>query len=527
MAIPAAKPFQSPPAPISMKLLLVSPPRYYWPFVNEDDNWLLPQSLACLGAYARAQGHDVKILDCQPIRMGWQSLRNEIERDRPDVIAVGENHALYAGEALKVVDLAHQIDRRIKVVLGGSHFSNLVRQTFDQTDIDALVLGEGEVTLSALMSFWENGGTDPSAIDGVAFKRDGEIVRTKPRALIPDLSTLPMPAYDLMPMEHYGKGKYLFSPGGMTMHHSRGCVSRCSFCGWWTQMADVEVGEDDKVHYTPRWRNKTVQQTVDEIDLVYHRYGKRCLVFVDESWNMDPRWNEAFAEEVLSRDLGELHWFAFMRADALVRDERKGILEKLVRSGLCHLCVGVERAEDPELKDFEKGFYNGKLVRDAFHILKSKYPGVFRQATFIVGIRDETEQSMMSQVELARDLHLDYPGFHPITPIPGTAIWDQAISEGWIEEQDFNKFDWMTPVMPSKYLSRDEISYLLYKMNKKYVNLRWLLRGLTSPKKYKRHMYVWWVIVAARVALSSVKQSLFRFRHDAYTVLRKPDWYDA
>ncbi|MBK7971974.1 MAG: hypothetical protein IPK07_01240 [Deltaproteobacteria bacterium] len=62
-----------------MKLLLVSPPRFYWPFVNEDDNWLLPQSLACLGGYARMKGHEVKILDCQPIQMGWQSLPNEIE----------------------------------------------------------------------------------------------------------------------------------------------------------------------------------------------------------------------------------------------------------------------------------------------------------------------------------------------------------------------------------------------------------------------------------------------------------------
>ena len=57
-----------------MKLTLVSPPRFYWPFVSEDDNWLLPQSLACLGGYARSKGHDVKILDCQPIQMGWQSL---------------------------------------------------------------------------------------------------------------------------------------------------------------------------------------------------------------------------------------------------------------------------------------------------------------------------------------------------------------------------------------------------------------------------------------------------------------------
>ena len=63
-----------------MNVFFVAPPRHYWPFVNEDDNWLLPQSLACLGAYARQGGHDVTILDCQPIKMGWQSLRQRIEQ---------------------------------------------------------------------------------------------------------------------------------------------------------------------------------------------------------------------------------------------------------------------------------------------------------------------------------------------------------------------------------------------------------------------------------------------------------------
>ena len=55
------------------------------------------------------------------------------------------------------------------------------------------------------------------------------MVKTQPSKLIRNLDDLPLPAYDMMPMHLYGKSRYLFSPGGTTLHHSRGCTSKCSF----------------------------------------------------------------------------------------------------------------------------------------------------------------------------------------------------------------------------------------------------------------------------------------------------------
>ena len=64
-----------------MKVLLVSSPRYYWPYMNEDDNFLLPQSLVCLAAVLREAGIQVKILDCMASKIGWKS-RGRPERTR-------------------------------------------------------------------------------------------------------------------------------------------------------------------------------------------------------------------------------------------------------------------------------------------------------------------------------------------------------------------------------------------------------------------------------------------------------------
>ncbi len=223
-----------------MRVLIVQPPRKYWPYTSEGDNFLLQQALPALaGALRAVDGVEVHVLDCMPLHLGWRSLADEIKRIDPDVIGSGENHALYASEALRFFKMCKEVAPRAFTVAGGGHFSNLAhRYAKAGTPIDAIVVGEGEVTFVELVK--ELGKAQPSlhGIDGLVFWDGEKMVRNPARALVHDLDALPLPAYDMMPMELYGKSRYLFSPGGTTIHHSRGCVSKCSFCAWWTTMAD-------------------------------------------------------------------------------------------------------------------------------------------------------------------------------------------------------------------------------------------------------------------------------------------------
>ena len=509
-----------------MKVLLISSPRYYWPYMNEDDNFLLPQSLVCLASVLRREGVDVKIKDCMASKVGWRSLNRWIREERPDVIGVGENHALYIQETVKVLQLAQEIDPGIIRVGGGSHFSNLLEESLNNYPLDYVVRGEGEYTFLELLQEVAKSNSQLESVRGIAFKRDGQIVQTPPRPLIPDLDDLPLPTYDLVPMENYGKAKYIFSPGGTTIHHSRGCTGGCKFCAWWIQMADVKE-QNGNVRYVPRWRTKSVEKILEEIEILYHKYAKRCLVFVDESWNISQKWGDAFAEALIQRTDIKLNWFSFMRLDGILRDEKAGVFEKLVRSGLSHICVGVERIHDSQLEGFGKGFYSEKDTRECFRILNKKYPSVFRQATFIVGIRDETEKTLEEMTKFAIELNADYPGFHPITPVPGTPLWEEALKNDWLEVKDFSQFDWMTPVMGSKSMKREEIEAAVVKMQKKFLRVNWLLRGLLTRHAYRREMYIWWIVVTARVWWASLKKRMNPFNPSCYTDLQKPDWYDS
>ncbi len=509
-----------------MRVLLVQPPRRYWPFTSEGDNFLLQQALPALGAVARDEGHEVRVVDCMPLHIGWRSLFHLIREFKPHVVGAGENHALYATEAMRFFRLVKEASPEAFTVAGGGHFTNLAHRYAVHPDIDAIVVGEGEQTFAELLRALDGGDDDLSGIPGLAFSQDRELVRTPSRKLVRDLDTLPLPAYDLMPMHLYGTSRYLFSPGGTTIHHSRGCVSKCSFCAWWTTMADRRVDDQGNTRLSPRWRTKSVDRMMEEVELLYHKYGKRSYVWVDESWNIDPRFNAQFSDAMIRSGM-KTKWFTFMRADCIVRDEERGILEQQVRAGMSHILIGVERAEDESLSSLDKRFYAGGVAERAIAIFKEKYPQVFIQATFIVGVKEEDNASLKRQVALAKKLQVDFPAFHPITPVPGTPIYDDAIANGHITEADFDGFDWLSPVLDTDFLTRHEIADALYDMNKQFVNTKWLMRGLFNPVDYKRDMYRWFAKVSASMAFDALKKRVNPLDVGHYQQLVKPDWYDA
>ncbi|MEE2752315.1 MAG: radical SAM protein, partial [Myxococcota bacterium] len=392
-------------------------------------------------------------------------------------------------------------------------------------DIDLICIGEGEETFAQILRQVDSGRPDYASVDGLSFSEEGEIRQSAPRKLVRHLDNLPMPAYELMPMHLYGKSRYLFSPGGTTIHHSRGCTSKCSFCAWWTTMADRKYDETGKAVLSPRWRSKSVDRMMEEVELLYHKHGKRSYVWVDESWNIDPRFNHEFSMAMIRSGM-KTKWMTFMRADCIVRDEEKGILEEQVRAGLSHILIGVERAGDDSLTSLDKRFYTGGIAEQAVRIFKERYPDVFIQATFIVGVKDENHASLERQVKMAQALDVDFPAFHPITPVPGTPIYDDAIAQGHITEEDFDNFDWLSPVLDTDYLNKDEIADALYKMNKKVVNTRWLLKGLSSPVDYKRDMYIWFAKVSATMAWEAVKRKVNPLDVGFHQQLVKPNWYD-
>ena len=66
-------------------------------------------------------------------------------------------------------------------------------------DLDIICIGEGEITFLKILENIKN----LSKVKGIAYRKDKEIIINEPRELIRDINILPLPAYNLFPMDEY------------------------------------------------------------------------------------------------------------------------------------------------------------------------------------------------------------------------------------------------------------------------------------------------------------------------------------
>jgi|YNPNPStandDraft_1061719.scaffolds.fasta_scaffold52056_1 anaerobic magnesium-protoporphyrin IX monomethyl ester cyclase len=501
------------------KVLFIDPPHYYWPMISKDfDRFLMPLSYLCLTAMLlKHKAASPKILDCTVLKMGWKSLRERLARENPDMVCIGPK-TTFAHEAGKAFALAKEINPSVVTVGGGYFYSALPEESLNSHPIDYIVRWEGEETLLELVRELDKPDPRPEKVSGICFKRNGHVVATPIRPLIKDLDSLPYPAYlDLPNHEDYAKpGRW---PGTIVVQHSRGCPATCTFCSVWDQEGD-HVLENGRLRPKPAYRTKSPERMVDEVEAFQRQYGNRHFVFLDGTWNVDPAWNEAFCEEVLQRGL-TFTWYAFLRADYLLRDEEMGIFPKMVRAGLRNAFVGLERPTDEDLRKVRKGYGTDTALRVAA-LLKSKYPEVVSQGGLLIGLPHETRSSAQFLIEYALKLPMDFVSLYTVMPHPGTDVWREAKEKGRIEATDYAEYDWIYPVMGSETMTRHEIYHASLLYPKRLMKRPWwVLKGLVSRHSFKRSAYFYFVKNALKVLWLSTTS-----RGPKPWGMKKPRWYD-
>jgi anaerobic magnesium-protoporphyrin IX monomethyl ester cyclase len=522
------------------KIIFVRCPKYMWPWVNESDNFLFPIGLPIVAAAIREKIKDVsiKIIDCPPSKIGWESLEKMLREEKPDIIGAGEE-ALYHHETIRLFKLAKKIDPAVITLAGGHYFSWMVEDSLKNYPIDIIVRFEGEETTPELIAALLDNG-DLSKVKGIAYKRNGEVVVTPLRPLMENLDLLPIPAYDLMPMRKYAP-KGIFWPESATIEGSRGCVDTCSYCALWTfwgrhKKTAIERGE---LEVTPCYRRKSVPRIMQEIEILYEKYDRHLLLWADPTFNVEPRWTEALCDEILKRNYKMEHW-VFLRADFTLRDERLGVLEKMVAAGFVHPLFGIERSCIDEWEKLNKHGYKRDEIKEIFHLLRDKYPQVFRQATFVTCLPFDNAQSMREMARYAVEIDCDFPVFHPITPTPGTYLYKEMIDKDYLEEKDLKEAYWEYPLLKNVHgISREKMAVINRNLHLYCLlhNLKTIIRGLISKYPTKRYRYreVMRVFIFKFLQSFSIKiKSIFssekkkegKIPKSLFFELKKPSWYD-
>jgi anaerobic magnesium-protoporphyrin IX monomethyl ester cyclase len=285
------------------------------------------------------------------------------------------------------------------VVWGGTHASLLPHQTLENRYIDFVVINEGEETFKELVTAIEL-HCGYSTILGLGYKEDGEIRINAERPFIRDLDTLPMPAWNLVPVERY---IYRFPKARrkIAIVTSRGCLFRCSFC----YVIDF---------HKRKYRGKSAGCILAEIAFLQRNYGIDGVRFDDDLFVIDrPRLRE-FCSWVARKDV-PITWDSNCRAEQVTPE-----FLDTVRRGKCHrLTFGLESGSNRILRFLQKDLKVDQIVR-AFELLNAT--DIMTGAAFLVGLPTETRDEVEETIALARRINAYHTHFYPYVPFPGSPL---------------------------------------------------------------------------------------------------------
>tara|TARA_B100000315_G_C14578905_1_gene589405 strand:+ start:889 stop:2406 length:1518 start_codon:yes stop_codon:yes gene_type:complete len=434
-----------------VNILFVRPPRTFWPFNSESSSFWQPLAFCSLAAILREKLDfvNVKILDCLPLKIGWSSLKDHIERIKPDVVCLGDETAS-SHESIKVVSLVKEIDPNIKVLGGGYFFGNMIEESLKEHSMDFIIMKEGELTILEFVKELNKPKKDQdfAKIKGLAFKdKIGRIIINPLREFIKNLDELPLPAYDLLSMDLYGANSKNHKDF-VAIEHGRGCTASCNFCSIFAQMSP------DK---NPLYRTKSAKKSLEETEILIDKYKRKTFNWVDGTWNASPTWIKEYCQGIIDRGLDIQHT-AWMRADYVLRDEKLGLLKKQVDAGLVESIIGAERPPgfDSQLKSkLNKFNYSFDKCNEAFKILK-KYNKVYTIASFIYGLPEDDKQVLKALNKVVHSDFADMVFLLPFTPNPGTPEWIKHKHS--FPTKDFRKHNYHFPVMGTKHLSTQQLN---------------------------------------------------------------------
>jgi len=299
--------------------------------------------------------------------------------------------------ALRLAEAVRRKAPGVKIVFGGPQASMVDKETLASFPwVDFILRGEAEPTIGDFIDELQS-GTREFCTPGLTWRdASGAIVRNPDSCLLPDLDTLPMPAYDLVP---YGAGNSLSLEAG------RGCPFWCSFCS-------------TSVFWRRRFRVKSIPRLIEEIKTLRSRYNINYFSFRHDLFTFNRKRVLQFCE-ALKKEIPGLTWACSARLDC-VQDETLKIMGE---SGCKGIFYGLETGSQRMQKEIRK---NLKLDRVMKTIETTLSAGIDPTVSFITGFPSEEPEDLHSTLAMIQELLL-VPRvsvqLHLLGPEQGTRDW--------------------------------------------------------------------------------------------------------
>ncbi len=342
-----------------------------------------------------------------PDAMEFKVVDTDVEKHilgfRPDIVGISSVSQNF-NKAIRYAALAK--GHNLPVICGGVHISMLPTSLAREMDIG--VIGEGEETACEIVDvFMRHKGfpeEELEKIKGIVYwNSKGEVTQTPRRELIPALDALPLPARDLFSIE---PNTYMFT--------SRGCPYRCTFCAssrFWNTV-----------------RFFSAQYVVAEIAHLVRSYGVKEINFYDDLFALNIDRVREIRDGLKAQGLlGKVVFFCAIRAN-LVTDEVIGLLKEI---GVKCVGMGLESGCQETL-EYLKPSVDIQDNEKAVRIIK-RY-GLEAHGSFIIGSPFEERKDILETLSFIKKNRLDGFSIYPLTPFPGTPVWDYARQRGLVDK---------------------------------------------------------------------------------------------
>jgi len=392
--------------------------------------------LLYLAAVLRDQGEQVRILDMKtftldprvdPQAMYEGKLQDVLLAFQPDLIGLG---CLFSGDFPQVSTfsvLCKRLFPQTPIIVGGIHVTIHARDILTHCPtIDWLALGEAEETIVQLVQTIRSGSDAWDEIDGFAYRSRGKVIVNAKQHYIHDIDQIPFPAYDLVDVaDYYVDTSLWYNPrqlefkASIPIITSRSCPQRCTFCSMYRAMG-------------PRWRARSAENVVNEIEFMVRGYGQTHFSFMDDNFTFDKDRTLAICREIVKRGLN----IQFETPNGLsMKTLDKEVLDALVEAGLIRVSLAIESGSDFIRNRIMRKNLSQEKIYEVIRLTKS-YAQLYVKAFFIIGMPEETLHTLEQTYEMIQSIDVDRVYIQNVLPFPGTSLFTQTVRDGLLVDVD-------------------------------------------------------------------------------------------
>jgi anaerobic magnesium-protoporphyrin IX monomethyl ester cyclase len=349
-------------------------------------------------------------------------LRDKILKIKPDIVGISCFFSSRFPAVLKSARVVKEIDTAIPVIVGGAHPSIMPAQVCAYPEIDFAMIGESEQSLIAFLSAYEK-GQDISGVDGLAFKRNGQVIINPKTSYTNNLDELGFPDWEAFGLEKYltlNKDRWGFGYGRYApLITSRSCPYHCNFCSVHRVMGQ-------------KYRARSAEHVLQEIDLLVSHYGVNEISFEDDNLTYEKGRFVEICRGIVERKIN-IRWHTPNGVHVGSLDDE--MIDWAKQAGCDSLNLAIESGDEyMRNKVIKKGLSTQKI----YDVVRAcRKASIKINAYFVIGMPGETDKSINNTRKLIRDLRFDNLSIFAATPIPGTRLYEECLANGYIKPNLF------------------------------------------------------------------------------------------